>query len=379
MRILQVSPYFHPHVGGVETHVRDVSLELIKRGHDVTVLTSRYDSDLASQETYEGLKIIRVRPLLTAFSTPVTPRICGEIDRSYDLVHAHSPPPFSEFFAVRTASHLGIPSVLTYHCDLEIPLIIGPLITEIYRRTLGRYAISTADRIIVTTRSYAATSRAVWKYYPKVIPNTVDVSRFRPGLDPSSIRERHNLGDRPVILYVGRIVFHKGLEYFIDSAMFTKKEAVHLIVGGGPYMRQLKLRARRRRVSDRVVFAGPVLDVDLPKYYAVADVFVLPSVSRLEAFGIVALEAMASGIPVVVSNIPGVREVVTHGLEGLLADPMDPGDIARKVNLILEDHDLAEAMGRRGRRKVVNEFSLERVTDTIESLYENVLEEHRHS
>ena len=106
--------------------------------------------------------------------------------------------------------------------------------------------------------------------------------------------------------------------------------------------------------------------------YAACDVFVLPSVSRLEAFGIVALEAMATAKPVVVADIPGVREVIDNGKEGLLADPVNPQDLAEKIRWLLADPAARRTMGERGREKVVSSFSIERVTDQIEALYRSV-------
>ena len=125
-------------------------------------------------------------------------------------------------------------------------------------------------------------------------------------------------------------------------------------------------------VADRIRFLGRVSEENLPRVYAACDVFVLPSVSRLEAFGIVALEAMATGKPVVVADIPGVREVIEDGREGLLADPVNAQDLAEKIQRVLSDPEARRTMGRRGREKVLDSFSIERVTDQIEALYRSV-------
>ncbi|MCI0497746.1 MAG: glycosyltransferase [Thermoplasmata archaeon] len=377
MWIQQVAPFFHPHVGGVESHVRDISIELIRRGHEVEVLTPRYDPALPESDVHMGVPIRRSRMLFSAFSTPCSPAIRKDIDPRADIVHVHTPPPLTEYFAVRGSLHLGKPVVLTHHCDLEIPSCLGPLITGVYRRTLGRSAISKADRLVVTTRSYAATSRYVWRYRPTVVPNTVDIHRFRPDIDGEAVRMREGIGRGKVAMYVGRIVFHKGLEYFIRSAMHTGDDVLHLIIGSGPKTEELKALARRTGVADKVHFRGYVSDEELPQFYAAADVLVLPSVSRLEAFGIVGLEAMASGKPVVLSNIPGVRDVITHGEEGFLADPMDPLDLGRKISSIMEDPVAASEMGRKGRQHVVDKYSLKGVGDILAPLYRDVLRDHR--
>jgi rhamnosyl/mannosyltransferase len=262
-----------------------------------------------------------------------------------------------------------VPFVLTCHCDIEVPSLLGPLIESVYRHTLEYSTIRRADRIIVTTATYAATSRAVWAYNPAVIPNAVDLQRYRPENDGRAIRARHRIRDgESVVLFVGRMVAHKGIENLLEAAR-SVAYARFLLVGGGPELESMRRLAARLGVADRVILPGQVSAEDLPAYFAACDVFVLPSVSRLEAFGIVALEAMASGKPVVVSDIPGVREVIVDGKEGLLADPVNPDDLGGKIRTLLADDKKREVMGRAGREKVEREFSIEKVVDRIEGVY----------
>src|SRR5437016_2154629 len=144
--------------------------------------------------------------------------------------------------------------------------------------------------------------------------------------------------------------------------------------GEGSLLEPMKRFAHSMGVADRVRFLGRVSDENLPKVYAACDVFVLPSVSRLEAFGIVALEAMATAKPVIVADIPGVREVIEDGREGLLADPLNARDLAEKIRRLLADPEARRVMGERGREKVLESFGIERVTDQIEGVYRSVLD-----
>ena len=176
-----------------------------------------------------------------------------------------------------------------------------------------------------------------------------------------------------MVLYVGRIVFHKGLEYLVQSANHMEKDTKIVLGGTGDFREELEELVEEEGLSDQVIFAGRIPNKKLPKYYAASDVFVLPSVSRLEAFGIVALEAMASGTPVVVSDIPGVREVITEGRNGLLAEPMNPEDIAGKVRLILENPELAERMSQNARKRVEENFTWQQVTEDIEEVYNELV------
>lgn len=375
MRIAQVSPWFSPHFGGVETHVRSLSQELARRGHEVTVVTSRHDPSLPQEEAMDGFRVIRVRPRFVFMRTPITPRMRGSLrDVAADVVHAHSPPPLASHYAGAVASERGIPYVLTYHCDVDLPSALGSVVESVYRRSLGASILRKAARVVVTTRTYAATSRAVWRYNPTVIPNAVDHRRFRPDVDGSRIRSTLSIPPEvPLVLLVGRIVPHKGIEHFIEAARYVP-EARFLVAGEGSLLESMKRLAASMGVSDRVRFVGRVSEARLPEVYAACDVFVLPSVSRLEAFGIVALEAMATGKPVIVADIPGVREMIVDGQDGLLADPVNSMDLAEKVRRLLADPEARRGMGQRGREKVLASFSIERVTDEIEAVYRSVLE-----
>ncbi len=378
MKIAQLSPYFYPHLGGVESHVLELSKHLKKRGHDVTVITTLLD-DTVKREVVEGVKVKRVKPVTILFSTPINLRISRALEEEdFDIIHGHSPPPLSCFFGARNAAKRKIPFVLTYHCDLELPFLFGPLLVQLYQRTLATYTVKRSDQVITTTDTYGATSRTVWQEDARVIPNAVDAKTFNPYNDGSKIRKKHGIADHEkVVLYVGRIVYHKGLQYFVESAKYFDKDIKYILVGSGEFKSELQRIMKRFKLEDRIIFAGRIPNEELPEYYAASDVFVLPSVSRLEAFGIVALEAMASEIPVVVSDIPGVREVIVEGRHGLLAEPMKAIDIAGKVRTILENPDTARKMGRQGREVVEERYTWDIVAEQIEEVYKEQIDHKR--
>ena len=372
MRIAQISPFFYPHIGGVESHVQTLSEKLVDNGHEVTVYTSNF-GDLKETEVINGVRVIRVKQTRQLFYTPITPslrKVMGQ--EKYDVVHAHTPPPLSAYYAARAVKKSKIPYVVTYHCDLQLPGVIGSLATTVYKVSLGRYTFRQTDRIIVHTKTYGATSRILWNFDVSVIPSAVNPERFGEDIDSRSVIERHGLHGKKLVLFVGRIVPHKGLDYLIDSAEFTPENVSYLIVGRGEYLSPLRRKAREKGVDKRIIFAGKVSSKLLPNYYAASDVFVLPSISRLEAFGLVVLEAMASGKPVIISNIPGVTELITDGEEGLHVEPMNAKDLADKINQVLSDEKLGKRMGQTGREKVEREFSWDRVTGQIEKIYEEV-------
>ncbi len=374
MKIAQLTPWFYPHLGGVESHVLELSKYLIEFGHEVIVVTTKLDGT-DEEDIVEGVPVKRVDPLTIKFSTPIVPKVNEVLmEEEYDLLHSHSPPPLMSFFGVRNANKKDTPFVLTYHCDLEIPNTFGPLIVRLYEKTIGTYTVSKSDKVITTTTSYGATSKAVWFRDADIIPNAVDTKRFHPSNEGEEIRKKLGLEDEKLITYVGRIVYHKGLEYFVQAAKyFDKQNAKFLLVGVGDFRSELEEIIEREGLEDKVIFAGRVPNEELPNYYAATDVFVLPSVSRLEAFGIVALEAMASEVPVIVSDIPGVREVIVEGKHGLLTEPMNSRDLAGKIRTLIENPDLAERMGRNGRKWVEENFRWDIVAKDIEEVYKSIL------
>ncbi len=375
MKIAQLSPYMYPHLGGVESHVLELSKSLKKRGHEPVIITTRLEGT-KKKEMVEGVPVIRVEPIAILLSTPIVPNVQKVLmDMDCDIIHAHSPPPLLDFFGVRAANKKDVPYVLTYHCDLEIPHTFGPLIVQLYQRTLGTYTVSKTDKIITTTHTYGATSRAVWYRDSEVIPNAVDAERFHPSNEPGDIRERLGIGeDEKMVLYVGRVVYHKGLEHLVKSAIYLDESVKYVIGGTGDFRPELEEIRDQNDLDDRVIFPGRIPNAELPMYYAAADVFVLPSVSRLEAFGIVALEAMASATPVVVSDIPGVREVITEGEHGLLSEPLNPENLAGKIRTILRNPQLAKQMGENGRKRVEEFLTWDIVAEQIEAVYEDMLD-----
>ncbi len=374
MKIAQLSPYFYPHLGGVESHVLELSKQLIKEGHEVFVVTTQLEGT-EPEDTVEGVPVKRVEPLSIIFSTPIVPGVNKLLlKEDLDILHSHTPPPLMSFSGVRAAQKKDVPFVLTYHCDLEIPNILGPFIVSLYQQTLGAYTVSKADKLVTTTTTYGATSKAVWYKDAEIIPNAVDAERFHPSNQGRKVKEELGIEDKKMVMYVGRIVYHKGLEYFVRSAKYLEDEDVqHVLVGTGDFRPELERMIKEEGLEDKVIFAGRVPNEKLPDYYAAADVFVLPSVSRLEAFGIVALEAMASSVPVVISDIPGVREVIVEGEHGLLAEPMNAEDIAGKIRTLLHNPQMAKRMGERGRKRVEEKFTWKEVAEEIEEVYNSLL------
>ena len=370
MRIVQVAPYYYPHAGGVESHLRALTGEMVRRGHEVTILTSRYDPHLPEREAFEGANIVRGRALGVWFNTPVDPGVADWVPRlDAEVFHLHFPPPLTSLFSLGAIRASGVPSCLTYHADLFLATPIGAGITGAYNRLFLPRTLDGVDRIIVHTRSYAATSRYLRGREVEVIPSSVDLERFRPDVDGGPVRARLQLEGKRVIAFTGRLVPHKGVDDILRALARLPPDVVLLVVGRGPDLDELTVLARRLGVAERVRFCPSVSDAELATYLRAADLFVFPSQNRLEGFGLAVAEALACGLPVIIADIPGVREVIEPGREGLLCEPLLEGDLAAKLRELLDDPARRAAMGRAARARAEARYGLGTVTDSLLALY----------
>jgi glycosyltransferase involved in cell wall biosynthesis len=370
VRIVQVSPFFTPHTGGVESHVRTLAREFARQGHTVTVVTARYDKSLPLEEAFEGYRILRAPSLGVLLNTPVDPgmtRLLRGLEA--DVVHLHYPPPLTSYFATRAMAGRPVPVCLTYHCDLDLPGAGGRLVSGAYQRFFLPPTLRHVNAVIVHTRSYGITSAALRGQELTVIPSVVDLDRFRPGLDPGSLRNTLRLDGKRVLVFTGRLVPHKGVNVLLEALKLLPSDVVLLVIGAGPRLSSLRALARRLDVEDRVRFCSAVTDEELPQYMALGEVFVFPSQNRLEGFGLAVAEAMALGLPAIVADMPGVREVIEPGVEGLLAEPLLAGDVAAKVQTLLGDRALAARMGEAGRRRAEARYGVATVAGQLLSVY----------
>jgi glycosyltransferase involved in cell wall biosynthesis len=373
VRIVQVSPFFHPHAGGVESHVRALAAEFAREGHEVTVVTSRYDRALPESEEFEGYRILRAPTRGVWYNTPIDTgvgRLLATVPA--DVIHIHYPPPLTAFFAVRGLRGRSTPICLTYHCDLYIPGLGGRVLTGAYRRFFLPSTFRHVDRFIVHTESYGRTSTALRGRRLEIIPSSVDLDRFRPSEDGREIRERLQLGQKRVLAFTGRLVPHKGLDALLRALAALPDDVALLVVGRGPTLPSLTSLAHRLGVEERVRFCPGVSDEELPRFLRAADLFVFPSQNRLEGFGLAVAEAMAAGLPVVIADMPGVREVIEPGVEGLLVEPLLVSDVVAKVRSLLDDPERRARMSTAARRRAEERYAVRVVAGQLLSVYRSL-------
>ncbi|MBN3033725.1 MAG: glycosyltransferase family 4 protein [Candidatus Saganbacteria bacterium] len=382
MKIVMLSPYFYPHTGGTEKYVRDLSTVLVQQGHSVTVITNNLPKakNAPAHETLpEGIKVIRLDAVDLFGYLPVSNQFSPKLLDGFDIVHVHVPA-FS--FLRSVAGKIKQPLVVTYHCDVTIsekyfgvpvpswsvPLFEGG--NNVYARAL----LGKADAVYNTTETYAETS-PVLKHLPRrSIPigyfyDKVDETQKKLGLTPDKKDPRQ-------LLFLGRLAGNKGCDYLVKAMprVLEKFPGAKLIIcGDGEEKAHILDLVTRFGIGPSITFLGTATFEQLVELYYTSLAYVFPSINRLEAFGIVQLEAMANYTAVIASDIPGPNAVMEPGQSGLLVPKQDPEALAGAINSLLADPERARAMGRRGRQLVETKYNWRTIVKQVEAIYEEVL------
>jgi phosphatidyl-myo-inositol alpha-mannosyltransferase len=363
VRVALACPYAWDAPGGVQTHVRQLAARLLDDGHEVLVLAP--SSSEPAEPWVRGVG----RPVRIPFNgsiAPITPtpassrrvRAALEAFRP-DVVHAHEPfVPGTAMFATNAAR---APVVATFHAYADRAFALraaAPLLRSVWRRLDVRLAVSEAAREFV--------GRAFGAERVRIVPNGADVALFRDASPAEGLPE----GER--ILFVNRLDPRKGFSTAIHAfeRLAAERPAAHLVVAGDGEERSAYERLPAA-VRARVVMLGSVEHDRLPPYHAASDVFLGPALGR-ESFGIVLVEAMAAGLPVVASDIPGYREVVRDGIDGVLVPPGDPGALASATARVLDDADLRARLAAAGRARA-ERFDWDVVATEVMAAYREAL------
>jgi glycosyltransferase involved in cell wall biosynthesis len=350
MKITQISPYFPPHVGGVEYHVKELADGLSRRGHQISVASS------CGRWTGELVRI----PSIDMFYSPIPIKL-PKLEA--DVYHSHIPSPLFAFM-LRSAS----PHVVTYHNDVVVPGIVNghalprPFAAALERinELLVRPVLEEAEMIIATTESYAKTSPVLKDYLDKlrIVPNAVNVSLY------PQVQKKENY-----VLYAGRMLSYKGVESLLFAMSEVQKSAdLELLLVGDGYDRS-RLEEMATRLHVRAKFTGRLERSMFIDTISRAEMLILPTQNRLEAFGIVLLEAMACETPVLAFDTPGVNEVAENG--GMVYSSTE--ELSELILKLHENEPLRMCLGHKGRKAVEENYSWKRVLDCMESVYQEVV------
>ncbi|CAA9264640.1 MAG: hypothetical protein AVDCRST_MAG93-2345, partial [uncultured Chloroflexia bacterium] len=346
LRILHLYKNYAPIIGGIENHIKMLAEGEAAYGMETTVLVAN-ESGATVRETIHGVQVVRAARVISAASTPFSLAMALEGMRlAPDVVNLHMPYPPGDIVARAVRGRPAL--VLTYHSDVVRQQRLLRVYRPVLQQTLAR-----ADCIIASSAAYIASSPFLrgWERKCRVVPYGVDNARFGV-VEPKAIAQIRTAARGPVLLCVGVLRYYKGLHILLEA--MRELDATLIIVGEGSERDHLHPQAEEIGVAERVHFVGRVPDSELPAYYHAADVFVLASHLRAEAFGIVLLEAMAAGLPLVTTEIgTATSEVNVHGQTGFVVPPNDPHALARALRVLLADQQLRAFFGRNARQRVI--------------------------
>jgi phosphatidylinositol alpha-mannosyltransferase len=377
VRIAIVSDYYYPQLGGVAEHVHGQATELSRRGHEVTVVTPKLikvprtvDAEILPPETFEVVRLARGYPFYANRAEVLVSwalRLGASLERlfeerRFDVVHVHNP--IGPWLAIAAVRRSRAPvTVGTLHSVVaeNYPLLRifqRPLTTHLRRLDA---CITVSDTVVDSLGRYLQGQQFV------TIPNGVDASFFTPDAEPLP-----ELAGKRNMLFVGRFDPRNGVGHAIAAWTIlrrTRDDVRLVIVGDGP-LRPIVERLVPEQLRQDVVFAGRVNRLR-PRYLASADVLCSPC--SLASFGMVVLEGMSAGVPVVATHLPGFARVMRNGVDGLMIEKHDDdAGFARALERVLGSRPLAEAMGAAGRRRALGHFAWPVVVDRLEDLYERL-------
>lgn len=369
LKILHAAKFYPPVRGGMETVVGDLC-DGTAADWDVRVVAANDAADTVVERC--GLvEVARVATYGTVASVPICPSFPLQVwDRPADCVVLHEPNPIAGLsLLVRTPSTR---LVVWHHSDLLrpwwAPHTYGRVQRALYRR---------AECVIVSSPNLAEHSTLVQQARRVVvIPFGIALERYRRTSESQrALVERvRTAWPGPRVLFVGRFVYYKGVDVLIDA--MARVRGTLLLIGDGPLEPELRRRVAAQGLQERVVFLGRVSENELPAYYQAADVFVLPSVAKTEAFGVVQVEAMAAGVPVVSTQLPtGVPWVNQDGVTGLVVPPGDPAPLAEAIGRLLADEGLRKRLGHNASERADRLFSRERMVGSFKDVIERAIHE----
>ena len=381
MRILTTLTYYRPHYSGLTIYAERLACALVERGHQVTILTSRYDPNLPARENHDGVQVIRPSVLMHVSKGVLMPTMfywAWVSIRRADVVHLHLPQ-LDAAYIVLLCRLMNKPVVLTYHCDLLLPKGFIHSIANQVSHLANKISLGLAQQVVVNTLDYANASAFLRRYLSKIraIPTPVELTTpTQADVEALTRKARLEPGQR-IIGMVARLAAEKGVEYLVEAMPEILKvhptaRVLHVgqyqnVLGEEEYAR--KLRPMIQALGEHWTFLGILPAAELSAFYQHCEVTVLPSTNSTESFGIVQVESMACGTPVVASDIPGVRQPVKMTGMGRVVPPADAHHLAEGINQIL-DHPEQYKGDVNG---VIERFSSHHIAVEYERVFQEVL------
>jgi glycosyltransferase involved in cell wall biosynthesis len=372
MKVLQISKFYPPVWGGIETAAWELSEGLARAGVVADVLCSNQQRATKVSDFEAGYRVVRAGTLGTVLSTTMAPPMVQHLrhlSRARDILHVHMPDPMAA--AAVWLTRPAMPVVLHWHSD-----VIRQRRAMVLYEPLQTWLLARADAIIATSEAYAEASRPLqpWRDKVKVIPIGISDSRVRAGSQgAAAIRQR--FGGRRLVFALGRMTYYKGFDVLIDAAASLPEDCAVLIGGAGDGLRKLEAQVVARGLAGKVRLLGSVTEESLPSYFEACDVFCLPSIARSEAYGVAMVEAMLMGKPIVATDIQGsgVPWVNQNGRTGINTPVGNAAELAQALRRLLDDEPMRRRLGEAARGRYLSEFTADLMTERTLSLYRRLL------
>jgi rhamnosyl/mannosyltransferase len=374
LRVLHLGKYWHKD-GGIETHVKSLCQGLASAGAQVVDLVSAV-SQKGSRFEHDDYTVVESSSLGVYFSTSIAPQMVLDARRlhaeePFELVHLHFPDPMSHLVSMALPAH--IPRVITWHSDIVNQRRLLKLYQPFQRREIMR-----AKAIVAATPSHFTSTTQIPAIYPAmqkhVIPYGMDFGwlELTPDMAAHAQTIRAQAAGRFMVFALGRHVEYKGFDVLLRAMQHSN--AFLFLGGDGPLTPALKALAQQLGITDRVYFAGRLPETALAAYYRACDVFCLPSVTPNEAFGIVQIEAMACGKPVICTQLNnGVNDINPHMHTGLTVPASNPNALAQAIGQLQHDQELMQLLGRNAQQHALEKFSMSYMVKQHMNLYAYVL------
>ena len=364
-RILHTPVRFLPARGGVEKYVLELSKQLVSLGNNVTVVCA--DEPHAESCVVDGVKTIRLPYIAKVANTNITPRLFRTLmSQDFDVLHTHIPTPWSADISALVSLLKQKPLFVTYHNDLTGQGMNG-LVASLYNSTFLHLVLWRARKIIITQPKYIERSSHLKLHKKKVITIPLGVTL------PLTVPDVRHKADQVFFMSVlDKHHEYKGLGILLDAMVKVKHrrpEARLLVGGGGELIGKYRQVAEMYGISDSVEFLSYLPDEELAGLYSSSSVFVLPSLNKLEGFGIVAMEALSYATPVITTRFAGSSDLIKRNKAGLIVPPGDAVRLANAIIDLLENHGEARSMGMRGAAAVEQEFGWESIARHMMSVY----------
>lgn len=369
-KVLHISKYYPPYKGGIEDVCYNIVRLLQKyRSIEQKVICFSGEKE-TTNEVYDGVEVFRVgsrtqiaRQIITLSYRKELKKILLEFNP--DIIHFHAPNPLIAYYLLSVIpSHTGL--IVHWHSDIVAQRQLYKLVKKVEDRLLQRATI-----ILATSPNYIEDSLPLQKYVHKVevLQNFIDPSKF--SLTPELLKKvdkiKKQYNNMPILFFLGRHVYYKGIQFLIEAEPYITHNCVLLIGGKGELTEELK----RKNRSSRIHFLGRVDDEDLPMYYCASDIFVFPSVTKNEAFGVALAEAMYCKNAAITYTIKGsgVNWVSLHGVTGIESENGNIEQLSRAINTLLADTELRKTYAEAAKKRVEDNFTIEIIEERLKKLY----------